>query len=108
VGFGEGYIGQIGNTVATGAASIADDLRRYDFDCEGHPESFQLELDGTRVFVNVADSREVRVFDRSPLGARAPIAVWWVCICSLLMVALFLSLAVQQCRQSVGASHAHV
>merc|ERR1712216_1123373 len=32
--------------------------------CEDHPEGFQLETGGTRIFINVADARLVQVLDR--------------------------------------------
>jgi len=38
-----------------------------------HPESFQLEQGGTRIFVNVPDARQVAVVDREK---RAVIATW--------------------------------
>ena len=30
---------------------------------DAHPESFQLEKDGTRVFINVPDKKEIQVAD---------------------------------------------
>jgi WD40 repeat protein len=38
-----------------------------------HPESFQLEQNGSRIFVNVADAKQVAVVDREK---RAVIATW--------------------------------
>jgi len=35
-----------------------------DIKLEGHPESFQLEKEGRRIFVNVPDSKEIVVVDR--------------------------------------------
>src|SRR6185295_15136899 len=40
-----------------------------------HPESFQLEKNGTRIFVNVPDARQVAVVDRSK---RTVTAAWEV------------------------------
>jgi DNA-binding beta-propeller fold protein YncE len=40
---------------------------------KGHPEGFELEPGGKRVFVNVPDSREIAVLDRS---SNAQIASW--------------------------------
>jgi hypothetical protein len=31
---------------------------------KGHPESFQLEAEGSRIYVNVPDAREVAIVDR--------------------------------------------
>ena len=39
----------------------------------GHPESFQLEANGTRIFVNVPDANHVAVVDRVK---RAVVATW--------------------------------
>jgi len=36
-----------------------------DFKFEGHPEGFQLEAKGPRIFVNVADTKSIRVIDRT-------------------------------------------
>jgi hypothetical protein len=40
---------------------------------DGHPESFQLEKTGTRVFVNVPDQKEIEVAD---LAKNAVLAKW--------------------------------
>ena len=40
---------------------------------KGHPESFQLEKDGNRIFVNVPDAKEITVVDREK---RTVIASW--------------------------------
>src|SRR5207253_8404808 len=40
---------------------------------DGHPEAFQLEMDGPRLFVNVPDARQVAVIDREK---RALIGKW--------------------------------
>lgn len=57
VGFGSGGL-------ATLDARTGDVLGRVEL--PGHPESFQLETAGTRVFVNVPDADEVSVVDRTP------------------------------------------
>ena len=44
-----------------------------DIKLEGHPESFQLEKNGKRIFVNVPDAKHVAVVDREK---RAVIAKW--------------------------------
>ncbi|HZN26773.1 MAG TPA: hypothetical protein VFB75_21270, partial [Burkholderiales bacterium] len=40
---------------------------------DGHPESFQLESEGSRIYVNVPDAREVAVLDRK---SNKQIASW--------------------------------
>ena len=40
---------------------------------DGHPESFQIERNGTRVFVNVPDQKEIQVVD---LGNNTQLAKW--------------------------------
>jgi DNA-binding beta-propeller fold protein YncE len=42
----------------------ATDKRVGDFTIGVHPESFQLEKSGTRIFVNLADSNQIAVVDR--------------------------------------------
>src|SRR5262249_43920834 len=37
---------------------------KQDIKLSGHPESFQLERNGTRIFVNVPTSRQIAVVDR--------------------------------------------
>ena len=56
VGYGAGALGIIDVTrnAMLGAITFA-----------GHPEAFQLEKRGTRIFVNVPDAKEVTVVDRS-------------------------------------------
>jgi YVTN family beta-propeller protein len=46
-----------------------------DIKLSGHPESFQLERDGTRIFVNVPTARHIAVVDRSK---RAVVTTWQV------------------------------
>ena len=48
-------------------------------DMDAHPESFQLEKVGTRVFVNVPDRQEVEVAD---LAKRTVLARWPVTACT--------------------------
>jgi YVTN family beta-propeller protein len=56
VGYGEGALGVIEPSSMKLTASIP---------VGGHPESFRLEEKGPRIFVNVPDTREVVVVDRS-------------------------------------------
>jgi DNA-binding beta-propeller fold protein YncE len=55
VGFGDGVIG---------AVDIAARKRLTDVKLAGHPESFQLELNGPRIYVNIPKVRAVVVIDR--------------------------------------------
>ncbi len=55
VGYGKGALAEIDLTM----------LKRVtDIRLPGHPESFQLEKQGSRVFINVPDARQVAVVDR--------------------------------------------
>jgi len=56
VGYGNGALGLVNPTtgVLTGSIKLL-----------GHPESFQLEQNGGRIFVNVPDARHVAVADRT-------------------------------------------
>jgi DNA-binding beta-propeller fold protein YncE len=59
-----------------GALAVVDpksNKQIADIPLSGHPESFQLEGSGTRVFVNVPSANHVAVVDRSK---RAVIATW--------------------------------
>jgi DNA-binding beta-propeller fold protein YncE len=56
VGYGDGAIGSF--DPMTGKRD------RGDFELEAHPESFQLEEGGARIFVNLASKSEVAVIDR--------------------------------------------
>ena len=56
VAYGEGAIGAI--DVTTGRRL------EFDFKLTAHPESFQIEKKGTRIFVNVADEKLIAVIDR--------------------------------------------
>lgn len=59
-----------------GALAVIDPTRRAkiaDIKLAGHPESFQLETKGKRIFVNVPTARQVAVIDREK---RQVIATW--------------------------------
>lgn len=58
VGFGDGALAAIDSTAGKllGQAKLA-----------GHPESFQLERDGARVFVNVPNAEQIAVVDRASM-----------------------------------------
>jgi YVTN family beta-propeller protein len=58
VGFGDGP------TAGLGMIDAATDKRVGDFTIGVHPESFQLEKSGTRIFVNLADTNQIAVVDR--------------------------------------------
>src|SRR5258708_11161547 len=64
VGFGSGALAAIDPTdgKVIGEAKLA-----------GHPESFQLERSGTRVFVNVPDAGQIAVVDRAAMKV---LAMW--------------------------------
>jgi DNA-binding beta-propeller fold protein YncE len=57
IGYGEGAIGVID--------PVTDKRLPIVYKFEGHPEGFQLETKGPRIFVNVADAKNIRVIDRS-------------------------------------------
>jgi DNA-binding beta-propeller fold protein YncE len=56
LGYGEGAIGAIDATTNERVGT--------DFKFEGHPEGFQLEKNGSRIFVNIADAKIIKVIDR--------------------------------------------
>jgi DNA-binding beta-propeller fold protein YncE len=56
VGYGEGAIGAVDAALQKRASG--------DFKLAAHPESFQLESRGSRIFVNVASRQQVAVVDR--------------------------------------------
>jgi YVTN family beta-propeller protein len=59
VGYGDGAL----------AVIDADARKRVgDIKLKGHPESFQLDPNGPRIFVNVPDAREIAVVSRESLG----------------------------------------
>ena len=57
IGYGEGAIGVIDPVTDKRLPTV------YKF--EGHPEGFQLETKGSRIFVNVADSKSILVINRT-------------------------------------------
>ncbi len=63
-------------TAAIGMVDAATNQRGRDFKLGAHPESFQLEKDGTNIYVNLPDLRQIAVLNRKtwavtrwPLGA---------------------------------------
>jgi len=56
VGYGTGALAVIDPELTVQTATIALD---------GHPESFQLEHHGFRIFINVPDANEIEVYDRA-------------------------------------------
>ena len=64
VGYGSGGLGIIG-------AATGDQLGEIKLD--GHPESFQLEKSGPRIFVNIPTSQKIAVVDREK---RAAVTAW--------------------------------
>ncbi len=64
VGYGDGGLGIL---------DPASAQRVGDIKLAGHPESFQLEAMGTRIFVNVPDAGQIAVVDRAK---RAEVAKW--------------------------------
>lgn len=64
VGYGDGALGIIDATNGQHLVDIA---------LAGHPESFQLEQTGKRIFVNVPTARHIAVVDRA---RRAVVATW--------------------------------
>lgn len=64
VGYGDGALAVIGATNGEYITRIK---------LTGHPESFQLEKNGNRIFVNVPDANQIAVIDREK---RAVVATW--------------------------------
>jgi YVTN family beta-propeller protein len=59
------YVGYgTGNSSALGVVAVDKGTKVADIKLSGHPESFQLEGNGTRIFVNVPTSGQVEVVDR--------------------------------------------
>ena len=58
VGYGDGAITAIDTKTDTL-------VKKIDFKVTGHPEGFQLESKGPRIFVNIADSKNIAVIDRN-------------------------------------------
>jgi DNA-binding beta-propeller fold protein YncE len=59
-----------------GAIAVIDAVARKriaDIPFKGHPESFQLESDGPRIFVNTPDAASIQVLSRD---TKAPIGSW--------------------------------
>ncbi|HEX9446002.1 MAG TPA: YncE family protein [Candidatus Binatia bacterium] len=56
VGYGDG---------ALGVVAAASGERIGDIKLDGHPESFQLEKNGPRIFVNIPTARKIAVVDRA-------------------------------------------
>jgi len=63
VGYGDGALAVI---------DAAARKRLADIPLQGHPESFQLEPKGTRIFVNVPDTAEIAVVSRA--GGQQPVS----------------------------------
>ncbi|HMF58981.1 MAG TPA: hypothetical protein VK595_01335 [Vicinamibacterales bacterium] len=57
VGYGSGAIAAVG----------LDGHRTGEVKLQGHPESFQLEQNGSRIFVNVPDAHHIAVLDRASM-----------------------------------------
>jgi DNA-binding beta-propeller fold protein YncE len=64
VGYGDG---------ALGVLDAASGERVGDIKLDGHPESFQLEPSGARIFVNIPTARKITVVDR----AKAAVVASW-------------------------------
>lgn len=64
VGYGQG---------AVAAIDLTKQQRIADISLPGHPESFQLETKGKRIFVNVPSARQIAVIDREK---KAVVATW--------------------------------
>jgi len=64
VGYGDGALGVIDPNKLQTLASIK---------LKAHPESFQLEQNGPRIFVNVPEAKQIAVVDREK---RAVVATW--------------------------------
>jgi hypothetical protein len=58
VGYGDGAITAIDTKTDTL-------VKKIDLKVTGHPEGFQLESKGPRIFVNIADSKNIAVIDRN-------------------------------------------
>src|SRR5215218_1575911 len=59
------YVGYgMGNSSALGVVDVDKATKVADIKLSGHPESFQLEGNGKRIFVNVPTSGQVAVVDR--------------------------------------------
>jgi len=65
------YVGYGSGALAVIDATKAEAMRHIKL--AGHPESFQLEKDGDRIFVNVPDAQHIAVVDR---GRGEVVATW--------------------------------
>lgn len=63
------YVGHGGGALA--AINPADGQKLGDIPLAGHPESFQLEKNGPRVFVNVPTANQIAVLDREAMKVLA-------------------------------------
>lgn len=70
------YVGYGSGALAAIRASSAEKVGTIELD--GHPESFQLEPTGDRIFINVPEAREIEVADRTQ---RKVIANWSLTDC---------------------------
>jgi DNA-binding beta-propeller fold protein YncE len=79
VGYGDGETAAIGMIDATTNKRLAEEYK-----LGAHPESFQLETSGSRIFVNLPDSKQIAVINRKThaisrwslaLGANFPMAL---------------------------------
>jgi DNA-binding beta-propeller fold protein YncE len=71
---GRAYVGYgTGDRSALGVIDVDKGAKVADIELSGHPESFQLESDGNRIFVNVPTAGHVAVVDRE---RRAVVATW--------------------------------
>ena len=64
LGYGDGALGVIDTAVPKLTASVK---------LAAHPESFQMEKEGARIFVNVPDAKQIAVVDRDK---RSVLAIW--------------------------------
>lgn len=62
------YLGYGNGALAVIRAATAE--RVADIKLPGHPESFQLERDGRRIFVNVPDAKQIAIVDRANRSVR--------------------------------------
>ncbi|MDB5408080.1 MAG: repeat containing protein [Rhodospirillales bacterium] len=70
--------GQVFVGYGSGALAVLDaasGAKTGDISLAGHPESFQLEPNGTRIFVNLPDARQIAVVDRT---VAKQVATWRV------------------------------
>ena len=64
---GYAYVGYgTGNGSALGVVDVRTGTKVADITLSGHPESFQLEDSGQRIFVNVPTARHIAVVERDP------------------------------------------